>query len=421
MQDKIDFNKLMKDWGPILENDGSNAITNTRVKKSTAVMLQNQWNFMAEKGYVSEAVDTNTGLNRAGGYGTSGDFHKIAIPMVRRTFPELIAHDTVGVQPMTGPVGIAFALRFKAGDATRNYDGSTNVEVGYNTIDPNYSGSFVTSAGEQLGSYTPNTGTARPATGVGLGIGDGTPIPEVNLSIEKQQVEAKTRKLRSRWSLEVAQDIRAMHGLDLEEEMMDMLAYEITAEVDREIISAVRTAANNNPDSNVPGQLGSLTWSNSADFDGRWEAERYRNLYNNVVRKSNKIAVSTRRGPGNFVVADPIVCAALEGTSSYTIAPVAGDVNTAITGIGKIGSLDGRMSLIRDTFATTQEFTVGYKGNSNYDSGIIYLPYISLMGSKVTDNDSFNPSVGIMSRYGLLSNSFGAEHYYNRTIINGMP
>jgi len=181
----------------------------------------------------------------AAGYAGNAEFHKIAIPMVRRTFPELIAHDIVGVQPMTGPVGLAFALRFIADGAyagTTLY-GTDATEIGYNNLDPTYSGTYSLSAGEALGS---KYGTAGVGSDIGLGIGSGTHIKEVSMTIEKEKVEAVTRKLRSRWSLEVAQDIKAMHGLDLEEEMMDILSYEITAEIDRELVNKLRTVAATN-------------------------------------------------------------------------------------------------------------------------------------------------------------------------------
>jgi hypothetical protein len=203
--------------------------------------------------------------------------------------------------------------------------------------------------------------------------------------------------------LEVAQDIKAMHGLDLEEEMMDILSYEITAEIDREIINNIRTVAATNTKS--------ATWDYDT-ADGRWEQEKYRNLYNMIIRKANEIAIDTRRGAGNFVVASPSMCAALETLDSFSVAPVASDVNTAITGVARIGSLGGRISVYRDTFQTGDDLVVGFKGASQYDSGIIYLPYIQLMQMRATFEDSFNPTVGLLSRYAILSNIYGAKYYY---------
>lgn len=394
---------IMDKWKDFL--DEGTKIPNQKVKKSTALMLENEYNFLTGR------LDETTAWSGAGtaqhmdpkggGYSTNAEFQKIAIPMIRRTFPELIAHDIVGVQPLTGPVGLAFALRFVA-DQTYSGDnlyGTSMTEVGHNNLDPNYTGSYELSAGEALGSKD-GSGVGDE---VGLGIGSGQHIKELSMTIEKKQVEAVTRKLRSRWSLEVAQDIKAMHGLDLEEEMMDILSYEITAEIDREIINQIRTVAATN------------TYSANWDYstaDGRWEQEKYRNLYNMIIRKANRIAIDTRRGAGNFIVASPSMCAALETLDSFSTAPVDNDLNTAVTGVSRIGSLGGRLSVYRDTFATGDDLIVGYKGPSEYDTGIVYLPYIQLMQMRATFEDSFNPAVGLMSRYAILSNIFGAKWYY---------
>lgn len=422
--EKNKMQQIVEKWSPILEAEGSK-IDNPRIKRATAIMLENEFGYLKEARLVNESNYTQASLNRDDGYSTSGDFHKIAIPMVRRTFPNLIAHEITGVQPLTGPVGIAFALRFKA-QQTYNAQaiGGNHVptnELGYNNIDPSYTGSYATSAAEALGSMLDPDMDTNPTMNRGLGIGDGRTANEVGFTIEKKQVEAQSRKLRSRWSLEVAQDIKAMHGLDLEEEMMDILAYEITAEIDREIVGEIRAAANNNNFSNVASKKGVLDWTNSAHFDGRWEHEKYRNVYNLAVRKANRIAIDTRRGPGNFIICNPTLAAAFEGSSSFIVAPVDSTVDTSINGVSYIGTLDSRMKVYLDTFCTTDEFLVGYKGPSAYDAGIIYLPYVQLQVAKATFEDSFQPTVGLMSRYAIMSHLFGASNYYCRVVINNMP
>ena len=402
----MDIKQLVEKWGKVL--DTGNSITSEKVKRSTALMLENQHNHLMESGTAYGADSLNT----VGGYATSGMFHKIAVPMVRRTFPELIAHEIVGVQPLTGPVGLAFALRFTAGTQAATYNSGVDTEIGYNTIDEDYSGSHAVSAGEVLGSAGTNANDMVVGTNVGLGIGAGTHIKEVNMTVEKAQVEAVTRKLRSRWSLEVAQDLKAMHGLSLEEEMMDILAYEITAEIDRELIETIDDASTTS------------TWNYAATggtYQGRWEAERFRELYHNLIRKSNLIAVNTRRGAGNFVVANPNVTAVFETLSAFTIMPVNSDVTTAVTGVARVGSLDGRMTIYRDTFQSADQFIVGFKGASEYDTGVIYLPYIQLLVSKATFEDSFNPAVGLMSRYAIHSHIFGAANYYQKCTISNLP
>jgi len=407
----MDLKSLVTKWKDIL--DEGKKIKNAKIQKATALMLENESKYLLETGNYSEI-----GRGNAAGYATSGDFHQIAVPMVRRTFPELIAHDIVGVQPMTGPVGLAFALRFRAGNtytagSMADYGGLNTYsdELGYNNMDAGYSGTgsgftgtgVVTSAGEILGSATSGD--------VGLGVGSGTAINEVNMTVEKAQVEAKTRKLRSRWSLEVAQDLKAMHGLDLEEEMMDILAYEITAEIDRELVSTINTVA----------VSAGWDYSNINDADGRWQAEKYRTLYSMIVRKANAIAVNTRRGAGNFVIASPMTCAALEGLSSFVLWPTDGETNTLVSGVAKLGSLDGRITVYRDTFAASDYCTVGYKGPSEYDAGIIYLPYVQLMVSKTVFEQSFHPTVGLMSRYAIHQHIFGSKNYYQKITVFNLP
>jgi hypothetical protein len=411
-------NTLVKKWGDILKE--GTAIENSNVEKCTAIMLENELSYLHKGNAINETTTwSGDAVNHPGGLGGDADFYKIAIPMVRRTFPELIAHEVVGVQPLTAPVGLAFALRYKA---DQSYAGAPGTELGHNTMDPYYSANpaasaaFSREAGEELGNNTvSDVGTAPnefPGIGGGLGIGNGSGIREVSMTLEKAQVEAGTRKLKSRWSIEVSQDLKAMHGLDIEAEMMDILAYEITAEIDRELIFKIKQSA--------AGNAASETVDFKTDFDGRWEAEKYRNIYNLIIRKSNQIAIDTRRGAGNFVIASPVMCAALEATAAFTVAPSNAAVATGQTGVAKVGSLDGRMMVYRDTFATTDDIVIGYKGASSYDTGIIYLPYIQLMVSKATYEDSFQPSVGLMSRYAIHNHMFGASNYYIRVAFANM-
>ena len=412
MSETINVKGLTKKWDGILKE--GQAIKNSKIEQATAIMLENQGTYLNGGNPLSEGTTWSGDAVNHDGVAGSADFYKVAIPMVRRTFPELIAHEIVGVQPMTAPVGIAFALRYKA---DQEYNGVAGAEVGHNNIDPFYSGNTATSAtfsraeGEELGSNAVADVAGHPGIGGGLGIGSGKGIKELSMTLEKGQVEAETRKLRSRWSLEVAQDLRAMHGLDLEEEMMDVLSYEITAEIDRELIYNIKTLADTNASSQVG--VSAIDWT--SDLDGRWEAEKCRNVYNILIRKANQIAIDTRRGAGNYVVASPNVCAALETTSAFTIQPTNADINTAVTGVSKLGSLDGRMTVYRDTFATSDDAVVGFKGTSAYDTGVIYLPYIQLMVSRATFEDSFQPTVGLMSRYAIHNNLFGAKNYYIRT------
>jgi hypothetical protein len=401
-----EMNVLLEKWRPVLDHETVDPIKSKKIKNATAIMLENQLTFMNDGNPVNESSNIEDTLSRSGSVSTNGDFYKIALPMVRRTFPELIAHDIVGVQPMTGPVGLAFAIRYRAGQASGSY--SVGTEVGYNTIEKDYSLTTPVSAAEALGSKA-GTGVGSD---IGLNLGAGNNMYELQMTIEKAQVEAKTRKLRSRWSQEVAQDLKSMHGLNIEQEMMDLLSYEITAEIDRELIYTLRTVA-------TATTATSAAWS-YADADGRWESEKYRNLYNMVIRKANEIAITTRRGAGNWVVAHPTCCAMLETLSAFTIWPVKANIDTSVTGVSKIGTLDGRMTLYRDTFASIEDMVIGYKGKSEYDTGVIYLPYIQLLASKATMQDSFNPTVGLMSRYAIHQHIFGAALYYRYIVCQAL-
>lgn len=409
---------LVEKWKDILESEGAPKFKSKKIKQSTALMLENQFKHLQKEGYRLDEGNTTTysGTQNAfdpsgSGYSGDGMFHKVAIPMVRRTFPNLIAHEIVGVQPLQGPVGIAFALRFQAGQTGQEYDGDTNVEIGHNTIDKDYTGPETTSDGEELGSYSGSTGTPAKDQ-VGLGV-DGDPIPEVSSTLEKETVEAKTRKLRSRWSLEVAQDIEAMHGLDIESELMDTMSYELSAEIDRELIHEIRS---------LFGGAGKniQTASYEDDFDGRWESEKQRNMYNWVVRMAGRIAISTRRGPANWIVADPNPAAMLEALSNFNTHPISSDVDTSQFGVARIGNIEGRFTVYRDTFHDKDEMLLGFKGASEYDTGVIYLPYIQLMLNKVTDYNSFQPTMGIMSRYAVMKNIFGAASYYERLKVKDL-
>lgn len=413
----MDIRELLKKWGDVL--DEGTDISNLNIKKSTAIMLENEHNYLTE---ASTHAYPNDSFGSNAGYPTSGFFHKIAVPMVRRTFPELVAHDLVGVQPLTGPVGLAFALRFRSGNSVGDYvnagdNPANDTELGYNTIEQGYSGTstgitgtgMTTSAGEALGS---NSTT-------GLGIGSGTAIREVNMTVEKAQIEATTRKLRSRWSLEIAQDLKAMHGLNIEEEMMDILAYEITAEIDRELIEKIDAVC-------VTAGTGfDLTWDFNAvsgdQIGGRWEMERYRELYHYILRRGQQIAINTRRGSGNWLVGNPYSISIFESLAAFTIAPVAGNADTLAVGVSRVGSLDGRISIYRDTFQNKNQFIVGYKGPSEYDTGVVYLPYIQLLASRATFEDSFQPAVGLMSRYGIHEHIFGARNYYQKVTLTSLP
>jgi hypothetical protein len=373
-----DVKALLEKWGPLVDPSDDPRMKDEKLREQTAIILENQQEWIDEVSYSSPDV---------------ARFTPILIPLARRTFPETVAHELVGVQPMSGPVGIAFALRFVAQDTYSSCAASAYPELGHNLIDPGYSGAsgvtsgqgLVTSAGERLGD-SESTGS-----------GDAN---DVGLRVVSQTITARTRKLKTQWSLEAEQDLRNMHGVSIDNDMVNILSYEITQEIDRELLGRMRAAVNQTVAFTV------------ASADGRWENERWRVFYNMLVMKANRIAYLTRRGSANFIVASPDVCALLETQNNFTLAPLASNVDTGPVGVAKVGALDGRFTVYRDTFTTSAYSLLGYKGPSIFDSGIIYCPYIPLLVSRTIREDSFHPQLGMMTRYGITTNLLGASNYY---------
>lgn len=376
MYNQINVEQLIEKW----DDQGFKVsdIGNDLVRENTAKILENQHRYMTE---ASSTLSTDI-----------ADFKKIIMPLTRRIFPNLIANDLVGVQPMSGPVGLAYALRYKAGNAETNYNGGTQQEVGYNTVDKDYSGSVATSAGERWGSTDP---TALKQ------------IPEAQLGLEQTEITAKTRKLKARYSLESAQDLRNVHGLDVEAEMTNMLQYEISAEIDRELVDRINALADTNSSSYVV-----------SGGDGQWEAEKFRNLYTRIVKEASAIATRTRRGAGNFVVCSSNVITALSTLNNFMIQPVKNGGIELQPGIAKVGTIEGQFDIYRDTFATTDYATVGYKGPGASNSGVIYCPYVPVMISKATEEQSFYPIIGVMTRYGLVDHLFGGDDFYSKINVD---
>jgi hypothetical protein len=275
-----------------------------------------------------------------------------------------------------------------------------NNEAGYQLIFKNYFGPVSTAAGEVLGAV------------------GGTDIASMKMTLERVQIEAQTRKLKAEYTLELAQDLKAVHGLDAEAELINILEYEISAQLDRELIDLINAKA-----TVVQG------WSYGANFnqgatgaingqaDGRWEQEKFRTLYTKILREAHQIALQTRRGSANFLVVSSNVAAALESLSGFMYSAVPGSVKPTL-GVAKIGTLDGRFTVYLDTFATTDYCTLGYKGTSAFDTGIIYCPYIPLMLQKVTDPNTFQPKIAFMTRDAITGNLWGVEKYYRRFSVD---
>lgn len=433
---KVTVEQLLEKWDPMISH-----IKSERKQILTAKLLENEEKWFQKEMLNEQGTSAEVGTGCADGTSNPATtalqgvakYMGIAMPLVARVFPELITNDLVGVQPMFTPVGLAYALRY------RYQNGAVaGVEAGYNNVYPEYSGNAagtgisggaavaefgnhsrlgannstiagITASGIQTGSngYSTKFGERLDTEGKVCDAESGA-IREMGLTIEKKEITASTRKLKARWTLEAQQDLANMHNVDVEEELTDLLAYEIAAEIDLEIKNRIIYRA-------VQG--GVLTWdygsvgNANGTADGRWEQEKFRTLYTVLLKASNEIAVATRRGAGNFVIASPGVVAALESLDNFILSPVAASLNTEVSGVAKVGTL-GRFTLYRDSFAAEDYAVVGYKGPKDNDAGIIYCPYVPVMFSRTTQVESFQPVIGVMTRYGICDNLFGAENYY---------
>jgi len=434
--------KVLEKWTPVLEAEGLSKISSEQIRLSTALVLENtQREFdKVNESYTGQAAGMgaqagaySTGLpNGAGQLGSTFDYGAndarmptIVIPTARRIFPELIAHNTVGVQPMYGPVGFAFAFRARYGS---NGKGTVTqgTEIGYNLVDSAFtgaSGNATTGAYWEAFAGTGSAGALGQNTygedGQGATLAGsewwniGEDMPMAKFSMEKAIVEAKSRKLAAHWSLELAEDMMNMHGVDVDAEMVNIISYEIQAEIDRQLLAEMVKAA-------IAGGRVS-TWS-PVSADGRNQLERIGTLYTQILQKSNEIAITSRRGPATFAFGSPNVCAILERLQDFVLdkaGNAALDTNTV--GISKVGTMrNGGITLYRDTFAMGNYALLGYKGPTPYDAGIIYTPYIPVQLLRALGQENFTPRIGVRTRYGILSNLFGAGNYYHFIKVDGL-
>jgi len=452
---------LLEKWAPVLDysSDNVKAIENDHSRLNTAILLENQENWCLRENNAAGSggvFGTASSMGHGGAMTPASDFYasgdarlpKILIPMIRRTFPELITNEIVGVQPMSGPVGLAFAMRYKYESDSLGPDGLDGIgehghhntqegntdpttsgrEVGYQELDTRFTGAESDGLGGS--DFTDNIGDfVADDAGVAKALADYEltgKIPQMEVSFEKTAVEAGTRRLAARWSVELEQDLKNMNGIDIDTELTNAMSYEIQAEIDREMLMRmVQVAAKN-----AAGGKGVSTWS-PASADGRWMAERNRDLYAKIIVEANRIAIRNRRGAANFLVATPRVCAILEMLPEFQWMQVQGNVNTQPVGIARVGNLGGRFNVYRDTrtegqFEASQRserleyILLGYKGPEFYDTGIIYCPYIPVMVQRTVGPNDFAPRVGLLTRYGVVDNIFGAELYYHVIVIKNL-
>ena len=453
--DRDRASQLLKKWAPLLEHadDATPAIKDDHTKLNTAILLENQerWCFEANTAGNGGVFGALQGAPGQGGR-PSSDFYaqgdarlpKILIPMIRRTFPELITNEIVGVQPMSGPVGLAFALRYKydsqplganaidngptsANTAPAWTTASSGLEVGWNYLNTRYTGTsadFLSGDATNFPFVADDRGIAQILSNFELT----SNIPQMVVSFEKTAVEAGTRRLAARWSVELEQDLKNMNGIDIDNELTNAMSYEIQAEIDREMVIRMCQIALNGGS----GQGYSFWYAASAD--GRWLGERNRDFYARVIVEANRVAIRNRRGAANFIIATPRVCAMLEMLPEFQWFSVQGNVNTQPVGIAKVGTLGGRFAVYRDTRTEAQyqvgtpygranplEYALlGYKGAEYYDTGIVYCPYIPVLVQRTVGPNDFSPRVGLMTRYGVIDHIFGAQLYYHLIMVSGL-
>ena len=420
--------ELKAKWAPILDHPELEAIKDPYKKAVTAMVLENQSQAMAydraQMGLLNETISSPGPGNATGA--SVANFDPILISLVRRALPNLIAYDVAGVQPMTGPTGLIFAMRAKyAGQqGTEAFFNEANTQFSGIGSDTNRFGFANTTTGDTLtnpvgsGFTTANTFT----TGIGmstaaaefLGSDNGTAnaaFAQMAFSIEKVTVTAQSRALKAEYSLELAQDLKAIHGLDAETELSNILSTEILAEINREVIRTIYTVAKNGAQY---GTTTAGTFDLDTDSNGRWSVERFKGMIFQVERDANVIAKETRRGKGNVMIVSSDVASALAmaGVLQYTPA-LSADLQVDDTGNTFAGLLHGRIKVYIDPYfggyTSNQELvTIGYKGSSPYDAGLFYCPYVPLQMVRAVDQFTFQPKIGFKTRYGMVANPFAA-------------
>ena len=475
--------QLMEKWAPLLDAEGVDAIKDSHRRATTAVLLENQERFLREQaafesgtGMLNEAAPTNSGnaVGASGAFGAgsadagpTAGFDPVLISLIRRSMPNLVAYEPAGVQPMNGPTGLIFAMRSR-------YTNQSGTEAFFNEPDSAFSANKAgTNIGQATqGDYTDatdddgtvgfgSTGTQRGtnpailegaasdavqaqysvgqgmATGDSEALGDGSngDFNEMAFSIEKVTVTAKSRALKAEYSMELAQDLRAIHGLNAEAELANILSSEILAEINREVIRTIYKTAEAGSQVNVAN---AGFFDLDVDSNGRWSVEKFKGLLFNIERDANRIAQRTRRGKGNIIMTSADVASALTmaGVLDYTPALNA-NLQVDDTGNTFAGTINGKYRVYIDPFsansAANQYYVVGYKGTSPYDAGLFYCPYVPLQMVRAVNDGTFQPKIGFKTRYGLVSNPYAegtaqglgritsnSNRYYQRTVVKNL-
>ena len=408
--------KLLEKWGPILEHESFDPIKDSHRRSVTAAVLENTTKSIAEGRSASMSqLLSEAPTNVAGTGGFTGaaaapvaGYDPVLISLVRRSLPNLIAHDIAGVQPMSGPAGLIFAMRSKYNAPS----GNTSTEAFYGEANSAFSGTGTQSG--DTGAAGATFGTAMP-TATGEDLGAGTAFGEMGISLEKVTVEAKTRALKAEYSTELAQDLRAVHGLDAETELANMLSTEILAEINREVVrTVVGTAVQGAASTATAG-----TFDLDVDANGRWSVEKFKGLMFQIEQEANAVGKATRRGKGNIIICSSDVASALTmaGHLDFTPALDSNNLNVDDNGNTFAGILNKRFRVYVDPYANANYLVVGYKGKSAFDAGLFYCPYVPLEMYRAIGENTFQPKLGFKTRYGMVANPFSA----GATASNGVP
>jgi hypothetical protein len=462
--DGINSQMLMEKWAPVLDFDGLGDIKDSHRRAVTAQLLENQERELRESAeFLGEASPANSaGTGGFGGGATAAGpvagFDPVLISLIRRAMPNLIAYDICGVQPMSGPTGLIFAMRSR-------YDGQSGTETFFDEVDTTFSGQnnsrnlsngfsdgLVGFGTTNQDGTNPNvlnpvgTATTNPSpynVGQGMATGDSEALGDaaanafnqMAFSIEKVTVTAKSRALKAEYSLELAQDLKAIHGLNAEAELANILSTEILAEINREVIRTIYKVAEQGAAVNTAT---AGVFDLDVDSNGRWSVEKFKGLLFQIERDANAIAQRTRRGKGNTIICSADVASALTmaGVLDYTPALNA-NLNVDDTGNTFAGVLQGKYRVYIDPYAANvaadQYYVVGYKGSSAYDAGIFYCPYVPLQMVRAVGQDTFQPKIGFKTRYGIVANPFAegtdqglgrlrlnANRYYRRVKVSNL-
>ena len=413
---EINRQVLQEKWAPVLDSQDSSAIKDAHRRQVTAVVLENQEKALSEERSLTETAANATGSN-------IDNWDPVLISLVRRATPAMLAFDLVGVQPMTGPTGLIFAMKSKYStqggtealfnEADTGFSGAASGDLGtadagnndpFSGDDPTSGPSADAADTDTVAEYMPGSGNTTAVAEAQVAAAD---IPQMAFSIDKTTVTAKSRALKAEYTTELAQDLKAIHGLSAETELANILSTEILAEMNREIIRLVNIGAKVSTRGTVAG-----TWNATATGDNggaRWSVERYKALVQAIEHEANQIAVDTRRGKGNWVLVSNNVAAALNAAGVMDTgmgALGAQQMDSDVTGGLLAGTLNGNIKVYVDPYAGVDYFNVGYKGTNPYDAGMFYCPYVPLSMMKTIGENDFQPKIGFKTRYGIADNPF---------------